>query len=93
MTTYDRKHLYFRDTKKLSTSFWEWFCSREDFLRHSFTALLGGAELRMMQPISPPLSSVPVLAHTSYSWAKSCSIQHRRLTESDTLEERVECLG
>jgi hypothetical protein len=84
----DWKHLYLRDAKRLSISSWEWFCSSEDFLRHSFTALLSGAELRTIIPISSPLASVPVLAHSSYALAKSCSIQHRRLTESDTLEER-----
>jgi hypothetical protein len=25
------KHLYFRDTKRLYVSFWEWSCSSEDF--------------------------------------------------------------
>jgi hypothetical protein len=25
------QHLYFRDTKGLYISYWEWFCSSEDF--------------------------------------------------------------
>jgi hypothetical protein len=60
------------------------------FAQVKIFALLNGAELRTLTPISFPLSSVPVLAHSSYALAKSCSIQHRRLAESDTLEERSE---
>ncbi len=81
-------HFNFRNTKRIYISFWEWFCFYEDFTRHFFTFLLGGSELRTITPCSSPLSSVPMLALSVYSQSKSCSIQHRRLTESDTLEER-----
>jgi hypothetical protein len=39
--------------------------------------------------ISTSTASVPVLVWISIHLAKSCSIQHRRLTASDSLEERV----
>jgi hypothetical protein len=41
---YLRKPLNFRNTNRLNIGFLEWFCSREDFYRHSLTALLGGSE-------------------------------------------------
>jgi len=70
----------------------EWPSGRDllpsDFSRHSFTALLGGSELRSLTPISCTPATVPVLARVSNTKAKSCSIQHRRQTASDSLEER-----
>jgi len=50
-----------------------------------FSAALNSAR---QHPISPNLSSVPALALILNPKVKSCSIQHRRLTPSDSLEER-----
>jgi hypothetical protein len=46
----------FRDTQRLYIGFKEWFCFCEDFIRHSFSALLGGNELRPLTSILYRLS-------------------------------------
>ncbi len=44
------KHPYFRDIKRLYISFWGWFCSHEDFIRHSSPLFSAAAELRSLTP-------------------------------------------
>jgi hypothetical protein len=67
--------------------------SHVDFLRHSLIALVGGSELRTLIPISIIQSIFPMIAHIFIPLAKSCSIQHPRLTSSDSLQERWKWLN
>jgi hypothetical protein len=47
------------------------------------------AELRPLTPISATFASVPNIVRISDPLVKSCSIHPRRLTPSDSLEERI----
>jgi hypothetical protein len=59
------------------------------FLTSFLTALLGSAELRILNLISSALTSVPVLVRILNPKAKSCSIQHCHLPASDSLEGQL----
>jgi len=75
---------------------WEWFCFREDFIHHSSTILLGGAELRTLTSIlchsalfQLPASLILWQSRAQYNIADNMGTIHLGTPHIVTLEERV----
>jgi hypothetical protein len=61
-------HRYFRDNKRLFISSWEWFCSSEDFKRHSFTAFSAALNSAPKSPSLLLYLLFPRLPKTRIPW-------------------------